>query len=215
MSKIRKKVSYIHEDGFELGHEPIEDSLQIKETKEGFEVRYLVSDDTGYSPDDDKDENLFLVAYHRDFWVDRKDFISKDKCIDLYRYLYSSESFNFDKEEIESFKDYTRNYHIFALEAYIHSGVALALKNEGNFPDRRWDVSQLGCIFASKKEWRLRKSARKAAIGLIKYWNQYLSGDVYGCVVEYFDKDKKFKDHDSCFGFYGYKYASEELINFR
>lgn len=214
MSKvtIRKKVTYVHEDGFELQHEPMEDSIQIKETEEGFEVRYLVYDDTGYSPDNDEDNNLFLVAYHRYFWVDRKDFISKDNCASLCRYLFGDGEF--DKEEIKNLKELTKNYHIFALEAYIHSGVALALRNEGNFPDRRWDVSQLGCVFASKKEWRLRKSARKAAIGLIKYWNQYLSGDVYGCVLEKYDKNKNQIDCDSCFGFYGHEYALKELQSF-
>jgi hypothetical protein len=30
----------------------------------------------------------------------------------------------------------------------------LALSHEGNFPDRQWDVSRLGLVFAAKKEAR-------------------------------------------------------------
>jgi hypothetical protein len=97
-----------------------------------------------------------------------------------------------------------KKYHVFALEAYIHSGVRLALSREGNFPDRQWDVSQLGAVFVAKKEWRRRDSARKAALGLIQYWNDALSGNVYGYIVETFsDVDEEGEDIDSCWGFFG------------
>jgi len=42
-------------------------------------------------------------------------------------------------------------------------------------------------------------------------WNQYLSGDVYEIIKETYDKEKNHLDHDSCWGFYGYKYALEAL----
>lgn len=87
----------------------------------------------------------------------------------------------------------------FGLEAYIHSGVQLALSSEGNFPDRRWDVSQLGLVFVSKKEWPTIKAARKAALGLIENWNDYLSGNVYGFQV----LDAQDEVLDSCWGFSG------------
>ena len=73
--------------------------------------------------------------------------------------------------------------------------MALALSKEGNFPDRQWDVSQLGLVFVSKKEWARRPAARKAALGLISTWNDALSGNVYGYVIE--------PGGDSCWGFYG------------
>lgn len=81
-------------------------------------------------------------------------------------------------------KDYIKNYHIFGLEAYIHSDVTLALSHEGKFPDREWDVSQLGLVFASKKQWRIRRKARESALNLIEVWNDYLSGNVYYINIE-------------------------------
>ena len=75
----------------------------------------------------------------------------------------------------------------------------------GNYPDRQWDVSQLGFVFVSKKEWRLSAKARLAAESLLKEWNQYLSGDVYGYIV-----DDDGLNEDSCWGFYGLEYCEQQ-----
>jgi hypothetical protein len=128
-----------------------------------------------------------------------------------------------DEDALEFCKDFRKKYHVFGLEAYIHSGVSLALSREGNFPDRQWDVSQLGCVFAEIAEFgsggvefkNTREQSRLKALSLIKSWNYCLSGDVYGCVLETYDKNKKQIDQDSCWGFYGYEYAKEELKTFR
>lgn len=80
------------------------------------------------------------------------------------------------------------------------SGIALALSNTGNFPDRQWDVSQVGVVFVSKKDWRLSAKAREAAQSLIAEWNMYLAGDVWGYIV----------GDNSCWGFYGQEHCIEE-----
>ena len=113
----------------------------------------------------------------------------------------------FSKNELIAFlqkRTYDYNFdfkafHVFPLEAYIHSGVCLALSREGDFPDRRWDVSQLGAVLVSKKEARTKAKARTSALGLIKTWNDYLSGNVYGFEIE----DASGQVIDSCWGFYG------------
>lgn len=144
------------------------------------------------SPDDWGDENLFLVGFHSDFWVQREGF-EKDVC----RTIVNPTEWPDYKYEA---KNILKKYHMFRLEAYIHSGVSLALSYEGNFPDRRWDVSQLGCVFVAREEWKDRRNARKAARGLVEEWNDYLSGNVYGYQAT--DPDKNV-DLDSCWGFYG------------
>lgn len=147
----------------------------------------LVADSDARSPQEDSDAGLFLVANHRDFYVPEP----------------GEKRITNDAEElVNRWKD---THWVFPLEAYIHSGVVLALSQEGNFPDRQWDVSQLGFVFAAKSEWRLSKSARKAALSLIETWNQYLSGDVWGYIV---GEDSPFED--SCWGFYGKEYAIEQ-----
>lgn len=184
----------------------IEQSIQWTKTDDGCEVKYLVQDDYAEAPE--MDDNLFLVAFHKQFDVRRDSVATINDC----RNLMSDN--DLDKDEARSVKDFRKRYHIFGLEAYIHGGVVLALSHEGDFCDRRWDVSQLGCVFVSKKEWKTPEKARAAALGLIQDWNTCLSGDVYGCVIEYFDNDNEPVDFDSCWGYYGYDDAMKGLKEF-
>lgn len=159
-------------------HDPIEvktlGNLTIK----------IFPDQDPMSPDEWQDNNVFLIANHRDFYVEPP----KDSTFDSV------------------VSDYKKTHHIFLLEAYIHSGVSLALSKEGGFPDRQWDVSQLGAVFVSKDEAETKAKARTIALSLIKTWNQYLSGDVYDFMIE----DKDGNHVDSCGGFYGEDEAMQE-----
>lgn len=146
-------------------------------------------DDTAQGPSEDQDERLFLVASHRDFYVPEP---GEKRVPD-------------DPEEL--IERYKKSHWIFPLEAYIHGGVHLSFGHEGDYPDRRWDVSQLGFVFVSKKEWRLQKSAKKAAASHIQYWNDYLSGNVYGWTVE---DEETGEDGDSVWGYYGYDETKED-----
>lgn len=152
-------------------------------------MKYRIEqDDDPQRPNEWGDDGLFIVANHRQFWVPAPG----EKSIPQYA-----------NEVVDRYK---KTHWVFPLEAYIHSGVVLAFSQEGNFPDRRWDVSQLGFVFASKKEWRLSASARKAAAGHIETWNQYLGGDVWGYIIE----DEEGNHLDSCWGFYGKEYCEEQ-----
>jgi len=68
-------------------------------------------------------------------------------------------------------------------------------------------------VLVAKSEWTEEADAEKAAHGLVETWNQYLSGDVYGVIVEVMDEtgapidDEK----DSCWGYYGFDYANQSL----
>ena len=148
----------------------------------------LVQDTDARSPQEDGDNGLFLVANHRDFYVAEP---GEKRITD-------------DADTLA--EKYKKTHWVFPLEAYIHSGVRLALSHCGNFPDRQWDVSQLGFVFVAKSEWRLSAKAREAALSYVGTWNEYLSGDVWGYVVE----DEDGETVDSCWGFYGEKYAQEE-----
>lgn len=147
----------------------------------------IEQDEDARSPSEDADNDIFLVANHSQFYVpepgEKRVPDYADELIDRYR----------------------KTHWVFPIEAYIHSGVVLAFSREGNFPDRRWDVSQLGFIFVAKKVWRLSKSARKAAEALIEEWNQYLSGDVWGYIIE----DDDGEELHSCWGFYGREYCEQ------
>lgn len=202
-----KTTWYVDKDsGFEFTFLPVEDSLTIVETVEGFEARYLAQDENCEGPDEWGDDNLFLVGYHRDFEVRRDKIITKEQCQDLY-----AKPEDLEEYDLEWVKEFKNKYHVFGLEAYIHSGVCLSLSREGNFPDRQWDVSQLGCVFVAKEEWPEADKAKEVARGLIKEWNCALSGDVYLIVKQTYDKDKKQLDYDCVGGFYGHDEALKSL----
>lgn len=122
------------------------------------------------SPDDWGNDDIFLVYAHRQFDVRRKGFEPRD----IYEWLNSEE---------KEFCNYS-NYWIFPVDSYIHSGVHISLANTKDYPDRRWDVSTTGYILANKDSWNTIEDATKAAESLIEEWNQYLSGEVYGFIIE-------------------------------
>lgn len=157
-----------------------------------FTVR-LEQDTNTQSPAEWQDESAFLCAWHdRVFYVAPPGIKGR-----------------FDAQAVvEQYKD---THHIFFIEAYIHSGVVLALTGEGNFPDRPWDVSgNIGAIFLAREEWKRRdKKARTYALAQVEAWNQYLNGGVYGYIVE----DAGGETLNSCWGFYGFEYAKGEALN--
>jgi hypothetical protein len=162
-------------------------------THQGIKIN-IYQDEYDESPNDWRNEELFLVAFHQQFSVEREGF-SQQICAAV-----ANKGINeYDEKDADAIQ-ILKEYHVFGLEAYIHSGVSFALSQEGNFPDRQWDVSQLGLVFVKKTEARLRTSARKLALGLIKTWNQYLSGEVYWYKV----------GDESLYGIYGLEYAIEE-----
>jgi len=154
----------------------------------------IYQDDINEGPDTWGDDGLFLVGYHRDFTVERDELITKQDLLNCY-----AKPEDLNEDECADVKRLRDEYYIFGLEAYIHSGVVLALSNEGNFCDRQWDVSQLGAVLVAKTEAESFESARELARGHIKTWNDYLSGNVYGYEVKTLDNE----DVDSCWGFYG------------
>ena len=152
-----------------------------------------VYQDTNYqeSPKDWGNDSIFLVGYHRDFTVENA-LVSEDICRAITE--GDTKKTGDDDDYIrEQARDIVKSYHCFGLEAYIHSGVVLALSNEGNFCDRNWDVSQLGVVFVAKSEARTKLKARKLALGLIESWNDCLSGNIWGYT----------SDAGSCWGFVG------------
>ena len=158
------------------------------EEKGGLTLK-IFQDEDARQPDEG-DDNLLLVHYHRQFDVRRDPIVKMDDIRAWYRGI-----------RIPAMK----KYWIFEVAAYIHSGVVLSLDGS-EFPDQCWDVSHVGAVLAAKSEWRLSKSAGKAAQGLIETWNRYLSGDVYG----YSLLDSAGEHVDSCWGIYGLDEAKRE-----
>lgn len=200
------------EEGFEYTFHPVDDSITITETETGYEARYLVTDENPFNPADrDDDEGLFLVNYHRDFYVEKEKILSKDDLVNWYRSDFDDYKDD-PTDETETGKfPLADKYHIFPLSCLVHSGVWLSLNSSFACDSGGWDTSHVGAVFASIEEWPEKDKAFEAAAGLVEEWNQYLTGDVYGIIKETYDKEKNQIDHDSCWGFYGHKYALEAL----
>lgn len=153
-------------------------------------IRYeIVHDEDAESPECWHDDEMFLVSLHRQCWI-----TNHDKVTSI--------------EDLQEYRD-DDDYIVIPVDAYIHSGVALALTaspEAGRFPDRRWDVSQCAWIVMTKQAVntfpKQPSTPRELAQGLVDLWNQYLCGDVWGFTV-YVDDE----DYESVWGIYGEKEA--------
>lgn len=223
---IKKKttVQYIDEDtNQEYVFEPIEDTITLepnntdKKFKGEFLLKYLTRDEQPIQPDEYDDGCIFLVHYHRDFWIENEQ-CSKG----ILGYIYTGNEDEYLKDAAE---ELLKDYYCFAVDAYIHSGVSLSLSGgfSGRLPQghEQFDVSSVGAVLVKKKEFgsggvefeHSREDAEAMAKSLIETWNQYLCGDVYCCVAEKLDADKQQYDYDVVGGFYGFDYAKECLQN--
>jgi hypothetical protein len=160
----------------------------------------IYQDEDAQSPEEWGNDDLYLLAWHRAFEVTRPGFKRPDDVLE-----YANDDDCDDDRVIKA--SIRADYHVFPLTAYIHSGVALYLGNAALAHDPGgWDTSRVGIVLVSRAEWGDEDAARKAAVSLVEEWNQYLSGDVYGYVVQ----DEEGHEVESCWGFYGIDAVKDE-----
>jgi hypothetical protein len=193
---VKEKVSWVG-DGFVFKFEPVQDTISVEKTKKGYRVSYLSFDRDCESPEADSDGSLFLVHYHRSFYVSGEPFVCEQ---DLRDWWCGAKIIH------------EREYFVFPVSSLIHSGVSLKLGRGGFAEDSGgFDTSHVGAVFASKKEFKTQEDAERAAASLIQIWNQYLCGDVYGCVVEHYDKNKIPLRYECAWGSYGLEVSMQRL----
>ena len=199
--EITKKVIYSGE-GFDFTFEPIEDSISIKKTKNGYEVRYLTPDKYPENPFEN-DEGLGNF-YH---WNnDREEF------------LKYCEALGYDHNTTE--KIGKENPDVVKIDKYEHSQVYYSVEGEGY--NCQWDTSHSwavwlpnNCLLEDLKRFKTKASRRKRCIELARQaceiFNQWANGEVYCIVKENFDTNKEQIDYDVVGGYYGYKEALKSL----
>jgi len=158
----------------------------------GYKINiYQDENDFNDTPGDWGNNDCFLVHYHRDCWIENKQ-VEEDDIAQWYRGNKSLE----------------KKWWVFPVAAYIHSGVVLSLGSGRHFPDYNWDVSHVGALLVERKRGLRETKAHKWAEGLIETWNDYLSGNIYGYMIE----DYKGNEEGGIWGFYG-DYEKSGLID--
>ena len=117
-----------------------------------------------------------------------------------------------------------KHYIMLPLRLYDHSGISMYVGSQPSpFDPGGWDSGQVGWIYVTRdkaiEEWagkgkRLTRRARELAVkcleGEVETYNQYLTGDVYGYVIE--DETGEEVEDGSCWGFFGEEYCKQAAI---
>ena len=202
----------------------------------GYKIEVKHDSDPEY-PNDWWCDECFLVYQHRDFNIERDGFYPQNihSYLEILNIIKNHSSLTIEQleeynDELSTYTDYNKDYFIFPVEAYIHSGVSLSLFK--GHKQCRFDSSVTGFILVARNYADDNtEQAELYAEGLVETWNHYLSGNVYGFVTyenkpnysipkKLFDKCVEdnisileFKDKlilsddwneiDSCWGYYG------------
>lgn len=199
---ITKRTIYSTED-FDLTFEPIESSIKIKKTRNGFEIRYLTPDYDPINPFEN-DEGLGDFFHWKDFGKEQ-----------LLRYC---ELLGFDPDTREKIKE--DDPLAVRIDKYEHSGIAYFIEGEGR--NCRWDTSHCWAVWYPNKTLledintcRTKQAKRKRAVELARQacevFNQWVNGNVYTIVKETYNKDKEQINYDCIGGYFGYEDSLKAL----
>jgi len=114
-------------------------------------------------------------------------------------------------EKIEAL--FEKHYISLPLYLYDHSGITMSTGSFGC----PWDSGQVGFIAVSKEDvrkeysWKVLNKKRIQQIekylrNEVETYDQYLTGDVWGYVIE----NEEYDIYESCWGFYGHDYCEIE-----
>ena len=211
---IKKKVTYISDEGFEFKFEPIEDSLKIKKIKTGFEARYLIQSE-GFDPREDDNIGI-MVCFHKRYTLGDKLEFGKN-----IKQEFSSDDFNGWEEMKEHLIKTEKAICILPLYLYDHSGISMKVGSfQGLLPQghAEFDSGQVGFIYTTKKQMEKigvekysKKKIEEYLIQEVETYNQYITGDCYSLVKETYNKDKEQINYDILGGFFGYNDSLKAL----
>lgn len=172
----------------------------------GFTVK-IIQDQDPMSPRDG-DGNGHMICFHRNYDLgDEHD--------------YKSNDFSGWEEIAKQIEIDNGPCIILPLGLIDHSGISMYVGATEHWCDPGgWDSGQVGFIYATLaevREWygvkKITKQVRQRAIdslrSIVEEYDKYLTGDVWGYVIE----DEDGEDVDSCWGFIGLKYCKQEAVS--
>jgi hypothetical protein len=201
-----------------------------EETYKGFTIKILPDNDSGNSPRD-WDNAGKMVCWHRRYNLgdEQPRENPSEWLLNLLQSELDYDSLAYQRAENmeipELLTELEKFYIFLPLNLYDHSGISISTSSFiGRAQHAEWDSGQVGWIYISKKdavkEWGsklftkiVEQKAVKYLQGEVKTYDDYLTGNVYGYIVE----DKDGERVDSCWGFYpeendktGYDYCLAE-----
>lgn len=161
----------------------------------------LYHDEDAQNPREDENDPAVMVCWHRRYTL------GDDKKNWAERWEGPADFLAWAKRTRTAFM---------VLYLYDHSGISMSCSSfVGRAHHADWDSGPVGFIYwdkaraaalgCDKPEWR-RARKEKDMRQQVETYNQYLTGDVYGYVVE----DADGEHLDSCWGFFGREYAEGE-----
>lgn len=111
-----------------------------------------------------------------------------------------------------------KDYVMLPVYMYDHSGIWLSTSRGYPF-NCRWDAGQVGFIYATREravelgcEWNL-EAIEQQLISEVEVYSQYVSGDVYGFMVERKQPCGHWEHEDSCWGYFGSNWKENGLAD--
>lgn len=197
--------------------------FRIPGTNNKFVEVKIEQDEDAPNPRTEQDNVGIMVCFHNSYDLGDKD------------HGVSHKDFSgWDEMEAHLFKEKNAAV-VLPLYLYDHSGITIATTPFSC----RWDSGQVGFIYCTKEkaveEWgkklctkQVKDKARKYLEGEVKEYDQYLTGDVYGHIVQAYELDNEDEtldsleesewvdnsttigEEDSCWGFFGSDWAEYE-----
>lgn len=147
--------------------------------------------------------------------------VKTDFTVDQAKYDAEKKAYYAEAREIV-WRIIDKNYVLLPLGLIDHSGISMYVGSGAHSCDPGgWDSGQVGWIYMSREKifenWpsrsktkrltkALRKEAEEVLRGEVTAYDEYLTGQVYGFVIE----DNEGNHVDSCWGFYGLDYCKQE-----
>lgn len=154
------------------------------------------------------------IEYHTEPENPREDFDHMGKMVCWHRNYRLGDKNEFSSpEEFEEYAKAEKLPLVLPLYLYDHSGLSMSV---GGF-SCPWDSGQVGWIYVTRKAIlenfmakkltkKVLEQAHKVLLAEVEEFDQYLTGQVYGFIVE----DKDGNHLESCWGFYGLEYCVSE-----
>jgi hypothetical protein len=140
-------------------------------------------------------------------------------CFEHRRYELGDEQV-YDPDELAEHLKENEARIVVPVYFYEHSVMSMSARSfVGRAQHAEWDSSCAGAAYLTadeiRKHWNVQRISKRVAaeaeamlIGSVETYGQYLSGDIYGYIIE----DAEGEHVDSCFGFYGYDDVREQAI---